>query len=335
MILRINWQNLRTSHEGPLLALDVLMLWLVSINLAWYCFDVLFGVPVVQAVLMDLVPGLARFYARVVHPNFVLFDLAFVAIFVGEVMLRWGIAIYRRTYHRWFFYPFAHWYDVLGSIPIGGLRLLRLIRLVSVIYRLHKYRIIDFRESWLLRTLETYYRIVMEEVSDRVVLNVLESVQREVRSGGVTTGRLTEQVIRPRRDVVVPWLAERVSVALQVAIEPNREPIGHYIRAAVRNGLKSSSEVGQLAAVPVLGPQIEQRLERAISEIVHAVVMQLAADLDGVNDEHFLQQLSGILFDSLLEPHPAMNEAMRDTLLDAIELIKAQVAVQQWKEQAG
>lgn len=331
MIVNIHWQKLRESHEGPLLALDILMLWLLTINLAWYFIDVLFGVALVRQTLHPFLPDLTHYYATEIHPNFVLYDLGFLALYLSEFVFRWALAIHRNTYHRWFFYPFVHWYDVLGCIPLGGLRLLRLLRIVSIIYRLHKFGIIDFRQSAPLRVGEKYYRILVEEVSDRVVINVLDGMQKEIEGGGDTSRQLVNTILRPRRDVIVPWLASRLGQGLRQSLEPRREEIGRYVRNTVHKGLDESEELQTLAQIPVIGSHIELRLEKAISEIVHNIVMNIAADLDGIEDDHYLQQLSGMLFDALLEPHEAVGQAMRETLLDSIELIKQQVAVQQWK----
>ncbi len=89
-------------------------------------------------------------------------------------MIRWAVAIARGTYHRWFFYPFVHWYDLLGCIPVGSFRWLRILRVVSLMFRLQKMGVVDFRDTYIGRSVIKYYRILVEEVSDRVVINVLE-----------------------------------------------------------------------------------------------------------------------------------------------------------------
>lgn len=333
MIVKIHWQTLRESREGSLLLLDILMLWLLTINLVWYGVDVLFGVKLLRQWIDPLFPVVAKIYAREIHPNFVLYDLGFLVIFMAEFLYRWVVAVKRKTYHRWFFFPFVHWYDVLGCIPVGAFRLLRLLRVVSILYRLHALKIIDFRESTLLRLAEKYYRIIVEEVSDRVVINVLDGVQSEIATGGDTSRRIVDDIVRPRREVLVPWLATRLGQGLQKSLEPRRDDIGRYVRATVHKGLNDSHELQSLTQIPLVGNVIEQRLENAISEIVHNIVMQIAADLDGIEDDHYLHQLSGLLFDALLEPHDAVGNAVRETLLDSIDMIKQQVAIQQWKKE--
>ncbi|MEZ5021997.1 MAG: hypothetical protein R2728_01825 [Chitinophagales bacterium] len=83
-------------------------------------------------------------------PQFLYYDLVFVGIFVLELSVRWTIAIFRNTYAKWFFYPFIHWYDVLGCIPLSSFRALRLLRVFSMFYRLNRLGIIDMRSTYIL-----------------------------------------------------------------------------------------------------------------------------------------------------------------------------------------
>lgn len=62
--------------------------------------------------------------------------MIFVSIFIAELLIRWMVTIHQKTYHKWFFYPVIHWFDVLGCIPVGSFRWLRLLRVFSILYRL-------------------------------------------------------------------------------------------------------------------------------------------------------------------------------------------------------
>lgn len=127
-----------------------------------------------------MTPGFHAFYRDTIHSNFLFYDLCFVAVYLTEFVIRWIVAIARGTYHRWFFYPFAHWYDLLGCIPVGSFRWLRILRVVGLLMRLQRMGIIDLSQTWLGQTILKYYNIVVEEISDRVVINVLSGAQREI-----------------------------------------------------------------------------------------------------------------------------------------------------------
>src|SRR5690606_42147929 len=51
--------------------------------------------------------------------------LLFVSVYLTEFSIRWLVAIARRTHERWFYFPFVHWYDLLGCIPVGSFRWLQ------------------------------------------------------------------------------------------------------------------------------------------------------------------------------------------------------------------
>ena len=53
--------------------------------------------------------------------NFWRIDLPFLIVFVIEFFVRWYLAVRRRTYPRWFFFPIFNWYDVLGLVLLAGL----------------------------------------------------------------------------------------------------------------------------------------------------------------------------------------------------------------------
>src|SRR5690606_41794798 len=89
----------------------------------------------------------------------------------------WILAIAVRDYPRWYFFPFAHWYDLLGCIPIAGMRFLRILRIFSILYRLKKYAIVDFSNSPVFRFFNFYYEVLLEELSDRIVVKVLSGTQ--------------------------------------------------------------------------------------------------------------------------------------------------------------
>ena len=87
-MLKINRENLRNSHETPWLVLDLVMLGVLFVNLAWLIFDALYATDFVYGQLGTYFPGLIDVYDPV-HNNFLLVDLVFIAIFFTEFCFRW------------------------------------------------------------------------------------------------------------------------------------------------------------------------------------------------------------------------------------------------------
>ena len=132
----INLSNLQKDKVSTAQVIaDIGILILVLINLTFILFNFLFSAELVQGFLKTYLNAFYIFYNTYIFSNFALIDLVFVGIFITDIVVRWAIAIYLNTYHRWFFYPFIHWYDVLGCIP--SFRSFRVLRLFAVLYKLH------------------------------------------------------------------------------------------------------------------------------------------------------------------------------------------------------
>lgn len=333
MKIRFNLKKLKNNPETPWFVLDLLMVWLVTINLLWILFDWMFSSSSLASGLHYIAPDFHDFYAEKIHDDFVAYDLMFVWIYLVELTLRWCMAIYNKTYHRWFFYPFVHWYDVLGCIPIGSFRFLRILRVISIVYRLQKLGIIDIRENYFYRQFQKYLGVITEELSDRVVINVLNGVQDEIQKGNPVTHRIQDRVIGPRQEQLVHWLGSRLGNAIDHAYQHNEYHVRDYLKSMVHQSLARNSNIKRLNQLPIVGPQIQETMEAMSVELVEDVLVTLMSDLADPQ-----QQVAANTINSLLEA-PAENEAqqlwpiLQEAVVESLELIKDQVALQQWKLQ--
>lgn len=329
--MKVDLGKLRHNPEAPLLAIDLLMVLLVIFNLAWIVFNALFASRVFQAGIAWLSPEFHAWYRDDIRPNFVDIDMVFVSIYVAELLLRWGIAIARHTYHRWFFYPFVHWYDVLGCIPIGSFRWLRILRVVALLWRLQQQGIIDIRDSWLVRTLRKYLDIVTEEIADRVVLNVLDGVHGELERGNPVVHRIGREVLAPRRDELLDWLAGRLQHTTDATWRANSKVLDAYLNRVIAESLDASDEIRRLGHLPVVGPALSDALDAAVSDIARSIVDHVARDLSAPANHARLRDALGTALDAMLADDERVNRLVREALLESLDIIKQQVGVQQWK----
>lgn len=329
--MKVNTEKLRTSHETPFLIVDLLMLGLVIINLAWLIFDTLFTSALVRNGLTWLSPEFTRFYAEQIHTNFVAYDLVFVAIFLTEFVVRWIIAVHRNTYHRWFFYPFVHWYDLLGCIPVGSFRWLRLLRVISIVYRLQKYQIIDISNLYIVRFVRKYLNVLLEELSDRIVLNVLDGVQDEISIGTPVMEKVVQQVLVPNKPLLIEWIASRINDISDNVYQPRRADLKQYLDDVIASSLAQDAKVATLEKLPVVGETITQVIESTVSEIVFNVVDRLATDIGREETDVWVHEITDLLLARLLQPDAALNEASKNVLIDVLEVVKDEVRIQRWK----
>lgn len=329
--MKINKDNLRNSRQTPLLLIDFAMLGLVFINLAWLLFDTLFSSELIRAGLHWLAPDFTEFYASTIHVNFVLYDLFFVIIFLTEFLIRWGHAIRHNVYHRWFFYPFVHWYDLLGCIPVGSFRWLRLLRIISILYRLQKYQIIDMSNLYLVRFVRKYLNILVEELSDRVVLHVLDEVQDEIDVGTPVMDKIVQQVLLPHRHLLIQWISSRINDISDHVYRPRRDELRRYLESAIASSLAQDQKVAALERLPVIGQAITDVIEQTVSDVAFNVVDRVATDIGSEETDVWVEELIDMVLARLLQPSDQLNTVTKNMLIDVLEVIKDEVRIQRWK----
>ncbi|MFZ5560416.1 MAG: hypothetical protein ACOY41_02630 [Pseudomonadota bacterium] len=330
--MKIRWHVLKGNPEAPLLALDLVVLLLLAVDLLWLLLDALLLDTGLGVLLGRYLPSLLAQYRAEWHERLLVYDSLFTVLLIGELLLRWAVAIARRTYHRWFFYPFVNWYDVLGSIPLPQFRVLRLLRVISILYRLQRLGVLDLAESRSFSALHRYYRIVLEEISDRIVSNVLDGVQREIRSGAPLTHRLAEEVLQPRREVIVSWLADLITDTSAHAHGLHRERLAAYLDTVVRDAIAGNPELQRVKKrLLAAGPALEGQLQRIVAGLLTQALDRALTDL-GERGNLAIQDVAGGLFDTVIMPHEERDEAIRQIALDVLEVIKAQVRLQHWKQ---
>ena len=315
--------------------LDLLMLLLVSVNILLFIFWWIYSYQRLRLLVAAEAPGLHRIL-NPLYEDFPLIDLVFVSIFLGEFLLRWAIAIYQQRYHRWFFFPFIYWYDLLGSIPFGSFRFLRILRVFALLRRLQRMGVLDLRQTYLYDRLRKYRAIVVEEISDRVVVNVLQGAQQEVRNGLPLTDRILHEVILPHKPALTAWLSARLQQVSARSYAHYRDELQAYVEAKIQAAVATNAEIRQIGDLPLLGPRLAGMLERAIQDIVFQVVHGLIQDLASGHHARLLDEFSDIALETVLHEdrkpeNQDLDSLVRGIAVDALELVKQHVQVQEWK----
>ena len=318
--------------EIIILIIDLIMLGLAVFNLSWILFDGLYASHFVQDFFIRWWPAFHEFYLPI-HQNFALYDLWFVGIFLTELLIRWALAVWNRQYHRWWFYPIVHWYDVLGCAPVGSFRILRLFRIVAILLRLQRNRVVDLTRTYLFRMARKYYRVIVEEVSDRVVLNVLDGFKSEVRRGNPVAERIIREVVEPVKPELVNWISDRVQGVMDRHYEDYRPDVQAYVDQRIREAVDQNKEIGTFEAIPVLGGTIRKTLESAIADITFHVLNGLIEDLASSRNKAVIDELSEVMVDAVLfeEEDRKLDEMVRNMVVRAVDVVEEEVKVQQWK----
>lgn len=313
--------------------LDALMIVLLLVNLHLIVFDWLFELPAFRGWLASVAPELHSWYAARIHPRFFFIDLVFVSVFLTEFFLRWALAIKERVYHRWYFFPFIHFYDLLGSIPVGGFRFLRLLRIVSITWRLQRAGIIDLSNTAPARFISRYYSVFVEEISDKVALNILSGLQKEVQRGGPVTDRIVEDVILPKKEPLTEWISSRVEQVAARNYGRYDQDIRSYVQYRIDQALRENKELSRLDQIPVFGSLLRETLSSVVSDVVFHVVSGMLQDLASPANRRLVSEAADLFFEAILlrEQPSEAGDLVSQTLVEALEVVREQIQVQQWK----
>ena len=320
--------------DGLHAAWEALVVLLVCANLALILFDGLFALAPLNQALQSVLPGFHAFYDSRIHAHFAFIDLCFVAIFLFDVLLGWAVAIAERRYARWYYYPFAHWYDVLGCIPLAGLRWLRVLRIGVLLIRLQRLGLIDMRRWALYGFLNRYWQLLLEELSDRVMVKLFSRLQQEIGASDDLSRRLINGVIRPRKQRLLDDLSRRLQGMLENGYRSNRGAIDGYVSALVHQALMNNEELRKLRRLP-LGSQFADSLDAALGDIVRRL---LAGAVEGLQREQFkalAANLTDQFFEAWLYEDEGTDLALEELLVDLIEVLKQQVLDRRWSRFVG
>ena len=331
----IDIEKLRATKQGLPLFVDIIMVVLVIINLNLIFFDWSYNFPSFQRLIAFISPQFNQFYRDKIHPNASFLDLIFVTIFILEILIRWSISIYKSQYDKWFFYPIVNWYDVLGCIPMNStFKLFRLFRIVGMLLRLNYLGIIDLKSTYIYKKVSKYIKVFVEEISDNVVLNVINGVQKEVGEGNPILHKIAEQVLIPKKKEIDEWLNQQLSESISLTYYKYRDELYQYLKTVVNKSVYENPEIKRITLIPGIGKQIATALDSSISNITFNVVDNAVEDMSKNKKIPAVEDVTSHLISSFAEVAESKGELsnlMKGLVGDSLELVKQQVAVKQWR----
>jgi hypothetical protein len=311
----------------------MIMMLLLVLNLSLIIFDWLYGFSWIREFLHSHVPDFNSFYSEKIHRNFLEIDLAFISIFLVEFLFSWSIAVLQRRHSRWFFYPISHWYDILGCIPLNAFRFVRILRIYSIVIRLHKLGFVNLKNTYFYRKFEKHYDILVEEISDRVVVNVLTGMQGEIREGGQVLDRVILDILKPKKELIAEWVSHRIRTGVGMHYGTRKDDLRKYIDHVIEDAVNSSVDVSRLDRIPVMGGVITTTIKQTISDVVFGAVETVLTDVSSDKNKALVGEVTEFLFDSIAyeEQDNKLKQIVEEMLIESIEVVKEQVNVKQWK----
>lgn len=231
---------------------------------------------------------------------FILIDLFFILIFLFEFLISWRLAVKRLGSDQRILYPLSHWYDIVSCIPLQQLRILRLLRIFAVYVRLVQSDIIEIQNTWFYKRIIKYQEIIMEEISDRVAVNILTNIQAKTRLGG--NNELIKDTLQAYRGEIRDVVVSNVQKAHLPTLQTRQTELISLIADLVMQSVRATHEYQRAISLPLMRPIIESVLNEArVADITSEAMDAFTQALDSKMQSEEMQSLLKDLVDDVLD----------------------------------
>lgn len=317
------------------LTYDIMVLIAISIDLLFISIDAILMSNFSSNVAgkLTLSDGL-NWYQANVHDSLRTVGGFFTLFLIAELLLRWAVAIKEKVYYRWFFFPFVHWYEVLGCFP--QLRALRLFRAVVIGRRLYQLGYQVLPQPWLNR-IKFYIDLLLEELSDRVILTTISNYRQQLTDPVMQKSLIHSTIARNRDEIGATLLSLlRQELAPQLQKLTGKSEAGNLLASevgnAIQEGLANTPELRRyLRMIPIAGSLIESQLlhigHNVGENVVHSINERL---LDAERIDSLMAAIAhGVAH--IDTNNTALESLIASIIADSLSELEAQVKVQQWK----
>jgi hypothetical protein len=164
-------------------------------------------------------------------------------------------------------------------------------------------------------------------------VNVLENVQDEVKGGNPVVDEIVKDVIMPKKEVLVEWISHRMKMVVEHNYERRRLELKDSLIGFTKEALENNKEIRNITRIPIVGRQITEQLEGAISGVTFNVIDAAIKSLASEENKIYIGEVVDMAFDSVLmeEQDRQLNAIAIQIVQESIEKIKDQVNIQKWK----
>ncbi|HXH19689.1 MAG TPA: hypothetical protein VNJ07_11470, partial [Chitinophagales bacterium] len=189
-------------------------------------------------------------------------------------------------------------------------------------------------ETYAYKEAAKFYRIIVEEISDRVVIKILNGIQREIASDSPVTENLVTEVLKPHQHEIAQWMSHRIRTVTEHNYNIYRDDLKNYIEDAIGGAVKQNKEIQKIGSIPIVGRQISSGLEQGVSDITFEAINGLLTGLSSEKNTKVIEDFINAMFESILaqEKDQKLNRLIKDIFIGALDKIKEQVKRKKWQE---
>lgn len=329
---KYNYVNPSSKFFKLFLVYDIFMVFIIVFNL--FCLGMnFFLMSNIGAWFFNTIqlPSVREFYRTHLHPWVIITEAWFIIFLIAELAVRWFLAIVQKHHARWWFFPFIHWYEIIAIIP--HFRFLRLFRAGIIAYRLHElgYKVVP--DNLRIKAL-FYYRVVMEELSDRVVITVIDGVRHELDTSS-SHKKIIHDLVDHHRQLFTVTLASMLQESLAVALQQQEPAIKQKVGLIVNQAIEDTPELTQLLRlIPIVGGRIEQQIQsigQRLGENISAGLMEPFTAGSPQKPNESYQLIAEKVSELNIDNH-YLEELVESVVYESLEAIRKQVKVKQWQQ---
>jgi len=273
-----------------------------------------------------------EFYRSYLHPWVITTEAWFIIFLIVELAIRWLLSIIQKHHARWWFFPFIHWYEIVAIIP--HFRFLRLFRAGIIAYRLHElgYKVVP--DSIRLKAI-FYYRVVMEELSDRVVITVIDGIKHELDTSS-SHKKIIHDLVDHHRQLFTVTLSSMLQESLAKALQQQQPIITQKVGHIVNQAIEDTPELTQLLRlIPIVGSRIEQQIQSIGQRLGENITQGLLEPMVTGNptQPNATYRLIAEKVSDLKIDNQSLEQLVESVVYESLDAIRKQVKVKQWLEE--
>ena len=276
-------------------------------------------------------PNVLEFYLSYLHPWVIITEALFIIFLITELAVRWAIAIMNKHHARWWFFPFIHWYEILAIIP--HLRFLRLFRAGIIAYRLHElgYKVVP--DNIRIKA-AFYYSVIMEELSDRVVISVIDGVRQELETSS-SHKKIIHDLVDHHRQLFTVALSSLLQESLAKTLQEQQPMITKKVGIIVNQAIEDTPELTQLLRlIPLVGGRIEQQIQtigQRLGENISIGLIEPFTAGSAHNPNENYQLIAEKVSELNIDNH-YLEELVESVVFESLAAIRKQVKIKQWQQ---
>ena len=277
-------------------------------------------------------PQVLNFYEASLHPWVKITEGWFTSFLVFELAVRWFIAIAFKHHQRWWFFPFIHWYEIISILPM--FRFLRLGRAFAIGYNLHSHGYAVVPKTWQIRG-QFYYRLLMEELTSRIVLTIINAVKTELQTS-TTHKQYIEDLVNQHRELLAKALADVLQESLGKELQAQRHDIAKNVGLVVNKAIEDTPELSQiLRLIPLVGGRIEQQIQsigQRLGENISQGLIQPFTHTNSNQENATYRLIAEKVSQIAVENNPEIDRLVESAVFQSLDAIREQVKIKQWQQ---